>query len=192
MEFHPLKSNVLSISRKAKPIDLQYSLHGQDLKYVQRAKYLRCLNTSDLQWSDHISNIMGKVNKTLGFLRRKLSTIKKKCIQIISQALTLSPVWYPYILFQKDKHPGIGPNTFRTLCQQQANNRSSVDKMIQHGSHLSNVGVWQEKVAINANACLTPPLRRTRHSHQFSYQMPTLRVTITNTHFPPNHHKRVE
>jgi hypothetical protein len=32
-----------------------------------------CQITSDLRWSDHVNNICGKANRTLGFLRRNLN-----------------------------------------------------------------------------------------------------------------------
>ena len=75
MEFHPGECNVLHISRRANLLRHQYTLHGHILESVQSAKYLGCLITSDLKWSDHISTICGKANKTLGFLRRNLIII---------------------------------------------------------------------------------------------------------------------
>ena len=73
MEFHPGKCNVLTISRKANPTYHQYTLHGHVLECVQSAKYLGCQITSDMRWRNHISNICGKANKTLGFLRRNVN-----------------------------------------------------------------------------------------------------------------------
>lgn len=87
----------------------------------------------NLKWSDHISNIMGKVNKTLGFLCRNLSISSTYTQESAYKSLVRS---LPYNLSgtptSRKTHHGIGPNTCRTLCQQQANNRSSVDRMIQH------------------------------------------------------------
>jgi hypothetical protein len=46
--FHPEKCNVLTISRKIKPIKHEYKLHGRILKSVEVDKYLGCHITSDL------------------------------------------------------------------------------------------------------------------------------------------------
>jgi len=73
IEFNPDKCNVLTISKKANPIKFEYKLHGQTLKSVNNAKYLGCLITSDLCWTNHINSIFGKANKTLGFLHRNLN-----------------------------------------------------------------------------------------------------------------------
>ena len=72
MEFHPDKCNVLTISKNANPIKFDYKLHGKT-KSVNNAKYLGCLITSDLRWTNYIISICGKVNKILGFLRRNLN-----------------------------------------------------------------------------------------------------------------------
>jgi len=42
MAFHPDKCNVLTITRKRKPIVREYLLHGHTLEAVKSAKYLGC------------------------------------------------------------------------------------------------------------------------------------------------------
>ena len=46
--FHPERCNVLTISRKIKPIKHEYKLHGHILKSVEIDKYLGCHIASDL------------------------------------------------------------------------------------------------------------------------------------------------
>ena len=77
MEIHPGECNVLTIIRKANPIYHQYTLHDHILESVRSAKYLGCHITSNMQWSDNISSICGKANKTLGFLRRNVHCTHK-------------------------------------------------------------------------------------------------------------------
>ena len=136
MEFHPNKCNVLTISRKQNPLHHQYTLHGHILESVTSAKYLGCLLTSDMKWSDHISTICGKANKTLGFLRRNLNIssvkVKENAYKSLVRPLVeyASSVWDPYQ--QKDIHrlEMIHRRAARYVSNR-FGNRSSVDNMLQ-------------------------------------------------------------
>jgi hypothetical protein len=76
------------------------------LESVNNAKYLGCQITSDLRWSDHINNICGKANRTLGFLRRNLNigstSVKENAYKTLVRPTLeyASTVWDPY--HQKD------------------------------------------------------------------------------------------
>jgi hypothetical protein len=137
MEFHPDKCNVLTItiSKEANPIKFEYKIHGQTLKSVNNTKYLGCLITSDLRWTNHINSICDKANKTLGFLHRNLNigstTTKQNVYNSLVRPIVeyASTVWDPYT--QKDIHtlemvPCIGA---RYICNKHGN-RSSVDTML--------------------------------------------------------------
>ena len=107
IEFHPDKCNVLTISKNANPIKFDYKLHGKT-KSVNNAKYLGCLITSDLRWTNYIISICGKANKILGFLRRNLNigstTTKQNAYNSLVRPIVeyASTVWDPYT--QKDIH----------------------------------------------------------------------------------------
>jgi hypothetical protein len=66
------------------------------------AKYLGCQITSDLRWSDHVNNICGKANRTLGFLRRNLNvgstSVKENAYKTLVRPTLeyASTVWDPY------------------------------------------------------------------------------------------------
>jgi len=102
MAFHPEKCQVLRITRKRKPLDTSYVLHGHILEVVSEAKYLGVLFTKDLTWGRHISCITGKANRTLGFLRRNLriNSPELKTTAYISLVRPLveyaATVWDPY------------------------------------------------------------------------------------------------
>ena len=106
MEFHPGKCNVSTINKKANRVKYQYNLHGHILESVNIAKYLGCQITSDLRWSDHVNNICGKANRTLGFLRRNLNvgstSVKENAYKTLVRPTLeyASTVWDPY--HQKD------------------------------------------------------------------------------------------
>ena len=73
MRFQPVKCNMMQVTRKRiKKIHVSYTLEGTDLENVESIKYLGVTITSDLRWNTHVSNVLTKTNRTLGFLRRNL------------------------------------------------------------------------------------------------------------------------
>ena len=104
MFFHPDKCNVLSITRKKTSIKYSYTLHvhGHQLEYVDKAKYLGVTIQSDLKWDSHINSITTKANKTLGFLRRNINisstTVKEHAYKfLVRPSLEYAcSVWDPY------------------------------------------------------------------------------------------------
>ena len=72
MEFNPGKCQVLQITRSKQPLQPQYTLHGQVLESVDSAKYLGVTISQDLNWNNHINNIIGKANRTFGFVKRNV------------------------------------------------------------------------------------------------------------------------
>ena len=102
MAFHPNKCNVLSIIKSKTPINYNYTLHGQVLQHVYKAKYLGVTIQSDLKWHRHVTNITKKANRTLGFLRRNLN-INSTSVQEQAYKSLVRPsleyacsVWDPY------------------------------------------------------------------------------------------------
>ena len=108
MAFHPDKCNVLTITRKRKPIVRDYHLHGHTLEAVKSAKYLGCTISDDLKWNEHTRNICNKANKTIGFLKRNLNINNTRIKETAYKSLVrptveyASSVWDPYQ--QNDKH----------------------------------------------------------------------------------------
>ena len=87
MSFNYDKCKVLRIYRSLHPVVHQYTLglDGTVLESVHHHPYLGIELTSNLNWGKHISNIVGKANRTLGFLRRNLG----KCPESVkNQAYT--------------------------------------------------------------------------------------------------------
>ena len=54
-----------------------YKLHGHTLDNVEASKCLSVTINNNLSWDGHIDNIIGKGNKTLGFIRRNLKDCTK-------------------------------------------------------------------------------------------------------------------
>ena len=78
MRFQPVKCNIMQLTRKrVKKIKAVYSLEGTVLENVDNIKYLGVTISKDLKWNTNVSNGCTKTNKTLGFLRRNLSSCPK-------------------------------------------------------------------------------------------------------------------
>ncbi len=73
MEFHPDKCYVLRVTNKRKIIDHKYKIHDQELKIVDKAKYLGVTISKNLSWKPHVAIITSKANATRIFLQRNLS-----------------------------------------------------------------------------------------------------------------------
>ena len=102
MEFHPSKSQVLTISRKRKQIHHDYSLNNHLLLHVSSAKYLGCITNNTLDWGQHITSVTTKANNTLGFLRRNLNIASTKTKETTYMSMVrptvefASCVWDPH------------------------------------------------------------------------------------------------
>ncbi len=90
MEFHPGKCQVLTISRKRKPMRYDYILHRCVLEDVTMAKYLGVTIQHDMKWNTHINKIT--TNRSLGFLRRNLQVNSHELKTVAYNAL-LDPFW---------------------------------------------------------------------------------------------------
>ena len=102
MEFHPLKCQVISLSRKRTTINYNYKLHDHTLEHVKSAKYLGCTINDKLDWGERICNICGKANRNLSFIRRNLNIASTAIKRVAYKSLVrpsveyASTVWDPY------------------------------------------------------------------------------------------------
>ena len=83
MRFQPVQCNMMQLTRtRIMKIHASDTLEGIDLENVESIKYLGVTITSDLRWNTHVSNVCTKTNRTLGFLKRNLSS----CTQEVKEA----------------------------------------------------------------------------------------------------------
>ena len=88
MSFNAKKCTILRISCSKSPIKYQYIIHGEPLEAVEHHKYLGVDLSSDLNWNNHIAGIIGKANRSLGFIRRNLN----KCPENVKEQAYLALV----------------------------------------------------------------------------------------------------
>ena len=105
MSFNPDKCEVIRITKKRKPIDANYTIHGKELGHTKNAKYLEVLISDTLSWNAHVDTVTEKANNTTAFLRRNLSN----CPQHIKDTCYKTFVWpqLEYAATIWDPHTGI-------------------------------------------------------------------------------------
>ena len=69
MKFNVAKCHSLSVTQHLpeKHILFDYSLHQKKLEQVPSAKYLGMTITDNLDWGQHVSEILSKATTTMGF-----------------------------------------------------------------------------------------------------------------------------
>ena len=109
MRFQPAKCNMMTLSKKRKNINFDYSLEGTTLEILDKIKYLGVTISNDLNWAKHVNNVSVRANRTLGLLKRNL----KQCSQevkllaykcLVRPALEYaSTVWDPHQIYLQNK-----------------------------------------------------------------------------------------
>ena len=190
MEFHPEKCSVLTVSKKKNPIKWNYKLHGHTLAHETSTKYLGCAISSDLDWGEHINNITSKASRSLGFLHRNLhissKTIKEKAYMTLvrPQMEYATTVWDSYHQNQIDKIEKVQRRAARYVTSRHRN-RSSVSEMIEELGW-KNLQLRRKEarlamfykivnnmVGIDKEKYLQKPNRKSRHTQEHGYQIPS-------------------
>lgn len=202
MAFHPDKCNVLSISRNKNPIRHTYTLHGNTLEHVDKAKYLGVTIQSDLKWHHHVNNISNKANSTLGFLKRNLNinstSVKEQAYKsLVRPSLEYAcSVWDPFFTEDIHKIDMIQRRAARYVTNRHRNT-SSVSDMLNHLNWRSLADrrtdarlimlykISNNLVGIQKIDRLIQPLRQSRNMHSFSFQLPFCRTQIWQQSFFP-------
>ena len=102
MGFNYNKCYSMRVTHKIKPIISQYRMGDSLLEEVNHHPYLGVELTSDLTWNKHINQITLKANRTLGLLKRNLSSCDKSTKEVAYKALVrplleyCQTVWDPH------------------------------------------------------------------------------------------------
>ena len=163
MSFNPSKCNILR-TRPGSKTSLQhfYTLHGQILKEVNTAKYLRVLLmlSNDLSWSPYVDNTAHRANQKLGFIRRNLSgsPITSKCLAYTSLVRSgmeyAASIWDPVSIGDIRKLEMVQRKAARWAksCFSQS---ASVTKMLQDLNILKWDMTWQTDGRISESLYFT-------------------------------------
>lgn len=72
LRFNPDKCTVMTVSRSRVKIMYDYKIRGQKLNRVTKCMDLGILVNENLSWDEHISMMVNKANKRLGYLKRSI------------------------------------------------------------------------------------------------------------------------
>ena len=203
MHFHPEKCQVLSITKKRKPLDTTYYLHGHPLEKVESAKYLGVNITSDLKWTRHINTICQKANNTLGFLRRNLKISHPKLKELAYKSLVRPIIeygcatWDPYQQNHIDQLEKVQRRAAR-FVKNNYERTASVTSMLQDlkweplkerrkkARLCTMYKMIHKDIRVQTNDKLVPPIRTSRRTnHSMSYQIPSCNTAVRNQSFFP-------
>ena len=184
MKFNSDKCYVLRISASRSPLITNYKLGDSILQETKTHTYLGVDIQHDLKWNTHINRITASASRTLGFVRRNLSSCNKETKKAAYIALVrptveyCSAVWDPYTKELTQKVEKIQRRAARMVY----NNydwKTSVNELIQElqWDSLSNrrknnrLAILHKAIgghlAIPVQNYLQPAQRRTRRSsHQ--------------------------
>jgi hypothetical protein len=86
--FNATKTVFLQVTRKVnqapKPI---LTLNGVAIKEVQTHKHLGLTFNTNLNWNDHIDNLVSKANRCIGLLRRINRDVPRECLEILYKSM---------------------------------------------------------------------------------------------------------
>ncbi len=186
MEFNPSKCQVLHVTRnKRKMVRNKYFLHGHELESVSSAKYLGVDLTSDLSWNNNISRITATANRTLGFIKRNITTSNTNIKTVAYQTLVRpqlensSTVWHPHTKSNTHKLEMVQCRAIRwvvgdysplssvTAMQDRLGWRSLEQRRID-ARIVMFFKIYHQLVAVNFPDYICTPLRYTRQMHCFS------------------------
>jgi drug/metabolite transporter superfamily protein YnfA len=72
MTFHPKKCTTIHITKKKRPVKVDYLLHSHTLESIPGGKYLGVYISQDVSWCHHINQTTAKAYRSVGFLRCNL------------------------------------------------------------------------------------------------------------------------
>jgi hypothetical protein len=102
MDFNPTKCKILTVTRRSRKVQFDYSLNGTPLEHVGTFTDLGVVVDEKLSFSPHVEQLISKCNKMCGFIKRSIGfTVPSHVKFCLYQALCLShldycsPVWSP-------------------------------------------------------------------------------------------------
>ena len=95
LNFHPSKCQIISMSRRLKPIRFAYKMNGIVLEKVDTIKDLGVDISSKLDWNSHVNRVVKKSNRKMGMIMRTVGyNAPTKVTKTLYNALVRSDLEY--------------------------------------------------------------------------------------------------
>ena len=160
---------------------------------MDNIKYLGVTISKDLKWNTHVSNVCTKANRTLGFLKRNLSSCPQDVKETAYKGLMrpileyASPVWDPHgIVVQEEKVQNraarlvTGNYNFETGSMTSILEQlgwESLRKRCEGSKHILLFKGLKSRASIACDDLQTPN-RHSRNQHPMAFQVPYARTDI--------------
>ena len=100
MKFNVLKCKLLTITRKVRPIDINYTMNEHVLEKVESFNDLGIIIDSKLNWHEHIRNKVGKANGMMGLVKRTLGfKAPMRAKKLLYESLVKSTLGYGSVIW---------------------------------------------------------------------------------------------
>lgn len=102
MQLNINKCKVMQVSRKRNNLSFQYSVNAKFLTQADSYRYLGVVISSNLTWSEHIQKLIAESAKSLGYIKRSLTSCPPKIRQLAYETFTrtkleyASAIWNPH------------------------------------------------------------------------------------------------
>ena len=161
--------------------------------------------SKDLKWNTHVSNVCTNANRTLGFLRRNLSSCPQDVKEMANKGLVrpileyASPVWDPHGIVVQEELEKVQNHAARFVTGNYNFETGSMTSILEQlgseslhkrrkGSKLIFILLFKGLKGRASIPCddLQPPNRRSRNQHPMAFQVPYARTDIYKYSFFPD------
>lgn len=124
MQLNTQKCKFMQVSRKRTNFSFQYSVNFQPLTQVDSYRYLGVIITSKLTWSEHIEQLVTASAKSLGYIKRSLTSCPPQIRKLAYETFTrtkleyASAIWNPHQNYLIDALEAIQNRAARFITSQ--------------------------------------------------------------------------
>ena len=202
MEFNAKKCEIMCISRSSKPLQHLYSIGGDILSDVHKAKYLGITLPDTLSWSPYVSETVNKASGKIAFLRHNLHQCPQRLkeqayLTLVRSVLEYAAsVWDPHLRKDVNALEGVQRHAARFVTNSYERT-SSVTAMLKSLGWESLQGrrrdirialmykIVHAQVAVPTNDLLVKANSRTRANHKYMFRhIPATSAAYKHSFFP--------
>ena len=135
MKLNAAKCKVMRITRCKQPNVPNYNLNDSQLEVVSEFKYLGIILNNKLSWDDHVSYVVLRANKMIGFIFSVARHLPSKALLALYKSIVLpileygQPVWYLYLKKHIDAIENVQRRATRQILKQKRMDMSYNDRL---------------------------------------------------------------